>query len=97
MKGFKLVLPLLIAMTFAFGSIACENKEEASSEAATTAGAGEEAPPEGEGAAEAEGEEAPAEAEAGTNGAAEEGGATAGAAAAEGGEGDEPEAPAESQ
>ena len=107
MKGLKLILTLLVAMTFAFGSVACEKKDDggegATSQAATTGeeapadDEGEEAPAddEGEGAAEEEG----GDTNAGEGGdtAAGEGGDTAAGAAAEGGDEEEPAEEAASQ
>lgn len=88
MKGFRLLFTLLIAMTFAFGTIACEKKEgegEATTdEPAETSGTPAEEP--AEEPEKPEEPEAPAE-EAGTNGAAAEGGTN----------GEAPEAAPESQ
>ena len=76
MKGYRLILTLLIAMAFAFGTIACEKKEDATTDQPTTEEPAEvpaETPPVEEPA------EVPTEepaAEGGTNGAAApEGGA----------------------
>ena len=91
MKGFRLILTLLIAGTFAFGTIACDKPAEEAKPEAPAEETKDDAKPE-----EKKDDAKPAEAA--TNAAKPaEGGTNAGAAAAEGEEKEEPKGGAESQ
>jgi hypothetical protein len=99
MKAFRLILTILIAMTFAFGTVACEKKEEAKEEPTTEEPATDEPATEEPAEEEAAEEEAAPEGEEGAAAEGEEGAAAEGeeGAAEEGGEGEEPADEAASQ